>query len=313
MRARPGVAEGQDVAAQQREAGADQCESHDRAGEPREGGPGPSGAKSNHSGRNIDAKGRSLKSQEWAKFARRKPDLLVLIAILGVCGTRTWRVDARTTHSWSPSSNMRRAVPHYPLSGDPRPLDVAKSCSCASHAAGRRPRWPSPSSPCSWPSAGPPRPRNSCSTAPASQQHGHRQGHQERLGRQGGPDQGCGALVDGHTGALGGLGADRRRAGARSRSGRRIRGPDAARRRWRDGVEARPGLDRRWFGGERFAADGRHRVVHGQCQRRLRPVRRASNAARWPRPRRCRPAVSPTSPTTSSRSRRPRGGRTSSS
>ena len=54
---------------------------------------------------------------------------------------------------------MRRAVPHYPLSGDPGPLDVAQSCSCASHAADHRPRWPSPSSPCSSRSAGPPRPR----------------------------------------------------------------------------------------------------------------------------------------------------------
>ena len=41
----------------------------------------------------------------------------------------------------------------------------------------------------------------------------------------------------------------------------------------RHGVEARPGLRGRKFGGERFAADGRHRVVHRQRQRRLRPVR----------------------------------------
>ena len=53
-----------------------------------------------------------------------------------------------------------------------------------------------------------------------------------------------------------------------------------------DGIEARGRLRRGWFGGERFAADGRHRLVHGQRERRLRPVRRQERtAARWPRHR----------------------------
>ena len=60
---------------------------------------------------------------------------------------------------------MRRAAPQHPLSGDPWPLDVAKSRTCASHAAGRPPRWSSPSSPCSSRSAAPPRPRSASSTA----------------------------------------------------------------------------------------------------------------------------------------------------
>ena len=49
----PGIAERQDVAAQQGEDRCDQCASGDRAGEPRDGGPGVRG-RVNHSGRNID-------------------------------------------------------------------------------------------------------------------------------------------------------------------------------------------------------------------------------------------------------------------
>jgi hypothetical protein len=76
-----------------------------------------------------------------------------------------WRVAARTNHSWLASCNIRRAVVQHPSSGDRRPLDVAQSPSCAPHAAARRPRWSSPSSPCSSPSAGLPRPRNASWTA----------------------------------------------------------------------------------------------------------------------------------------------------
>jgi hypothetical protein len=65
MRARPGVAERQDVASQQGEAGADQRASQSSAGEPREGDPGLSVTESDHSGRNIDLNGLSLKSYEW--------------------------------------------------------------------------------------------------------------------------------------------------------------------------------------------------------------------------------------------------------
>ena len=65
MRARPGVAEGQDVAAQEREARADERASQSSAGEPREGDPGLSVTESDHSGRNIDPNGLSLKSYEW--------------------------------------------------------------------------------------------------------------------------------------------------------------------------------------------------------------------------------------------------------
>jgi hypothetical protein len=68
MRARPGVAEGQDVASQQREAGPDQRASQSSAGEPREGDPGLSVTESDHSGRNIDVNGLSLKSYEWGVF-----------------------------------------------------------------------------------------------------------------------------------------------------------------------------------------------------------------------------------------------------
>ena len=63
-------------------------------------------------------------------------------------------------------------------------------------------------------------------------------------------------------------------------------GQAPARPRRGDGIQARRGLDRRRFGGERVAADGRHRLVHGQRERRLRPVRRRlRTGARWPRRR----------------------------
>ena len=162
LRARPGVAEGQDVAAQQREAGADQRASHDRAGEPREGDPGPSGTESNHSGRNIDANGQSLKSQEWAvcapesrsfacssRFPRRPAtcELGALALVLATPGSAALR------HPPSGRSNIRRpAIVSR--------SDLPQSFTCASHAAARRPRWSSPSSPCSSRSAAPPRPRS---------------------------------------------------------------------------------------------------------------------------------------------------------
>ena len=226
--ARPGVAEGQDVAAQQREAGADQRASHDRAGEPREGGPGPSVAESDHSGRNIDANGQSLKSQEWAVSAPENRFFRVLIAFPTHRLIELGALALVLPSSGSASCDIRRAAVQHPSTGDRRPLDLPQSCACASHAAGRPPRWSSPSSPCSSRSAAPPRPEAPHRRRPAAQEHVTGRADQERHGRQGRPEQGRRALADRHAGALGALGADRRRPGARARPGRRGRGPGAS-------------------------------------------------------------------------------------
>ena len=142
------------------------------------------------------------------------------------------------------------------------PLDLAKSCSCASHAADHRPRWSSPSSPCSSPSAGPPRPRSADRRRPAPQ--GTVTGQAIKNGTV--------TKADLTKGAVRSLTATPARRWARRRSSTaRSSLPTWAPASWarrssppaRDRLEARPGLDRRWFGGERFPADGRHRLVHG--------------------------------------------------
>jgi hypothetical protein len=69
VRARPRSLEGQDVAAQQRQARADESTCHQCAGEPHRGGPDPSVAQRSHPGRNIDASGPGLKSRKARSIA----------------------------------------------------------------------------------------------------------------------------------------------------------------------------------------------------------------------------------------------------
>ena len=127
----------------------------------------------------------------------------------------------------------------------------------------------------------------------------HRPADQERLGRQGRPEQGAVRSLTRHAGRLGGLGADRRRPGARARSGRRIRGPRSS----PPGAVTASKLAADSIGGGSVANGSLQTVDIGSftgsragadsCVHRDEPCQ-ARHGAATP------PAVSPTSPTTSS-------------
>ena len=224
----------------------------------------------------------------------------------------TWRVDARTNHSRSASCNIRRAR---------RATSVDRRSSAARpgkvlHMRTLR-RRPSPAMVVALIAlfvalGGPAQAKKRLMDGGLIRKGTvTSRADQERLRREGRPEQGSGALAERHAGQLRGVRADHRRPGARARSGRRIGGPDQL----AAGAVTASKLAGDSIGGGSVANGSLQTVDIGSFTGSLRPVpdfaftsrrRRARRVRRRPPPR----EASPTSPTTSSWSRRPATGTT---